>query len=297
VALWQLAVRNVANYSPAMFSPAADRPTEWETLLKLTAIVMGQGAGADPSQLDDFIARQQVEEAVSAPGSPIAGRDPEAILAALAPRRGPERLLDLMLRTGPYGDAFGTNTDGLSLDVLERHPHGVDLGALTPRIPEVLRTPSGKIELAPASIVADVARLRAAFARPANGMVLIGRRDLRSNNSWMHNVENLVRGRARCTLLMNPTDATRLRLDDGDTACVRSRVGVVLVPVEVTDAIMPGVVSIPHGWGHDAEGTRMRVAREHAGVNTNLLADEALMDPLSGNAVLNGIPVTIERAA
>jgi anaerobic selenocysteine-containing dehydrogenase len=234
---------------------------------------------------------------IAAPGSPLAGRDPDEVLAALATRRGPERLLDLMLRTGPYGDAFGARPDGLSVDLLERHPHGVDLGPLQPRIPEVLRTASGKIELAPAAIVADVERLRAALARPGNGMVLIGRRDLRSNNSWMHNVENLVRGKARCTLLMNPADAERFALDDGDTACVRSRVGVVLVPVEVTDAIMPGVVSIPHGWGHDAEGTRMRVAREHPGVNTNLLADEMLMDPLSGNAVLNGIPVTIERAA
>ena len=297
LALWQLAVRNIANYSPPTFAPPADRPTEWQTMLKLAAIVMGQGAGTDPNAVDDLVARQQVEEAVGAGGSPIAGRDPEEILAALAPRRGPERLLDLMLRTGPYGDGFGTRPDGLTLAQLEANPHGVDLGALTPRIPEVLRTPSGKIELAPPSIVADVARLRATLERPTPPMVLIGRRDLRSNNSWMHNVPNLVRGDVRCTMLMHPTDATRLALDDGDTACVRSRVGVVLIPVEVTDAIMPGVVSIPHGWGHDAEGTRMRVARDHAGVNTNLLADEAQMDPLSGNAVLNGIPVTVERAA
>jgi anaerobic selenocysteine-containing dehydrogenase len=297
LALWQLAVRNIANYSPPTFAPLADRPTEWQTMLKLAAIVMGQGAGTDPNVVDDLVARQQVEEAVGAGGSPIAGRDPDEILAALAPRRGPERLLDLMLRTGPYGDAFGARPDGLTLAQLEANPHGVDLGALTPRIPEVLRTPSGKIELAPPSIVADVARLRATLERPAPPMVLIGRRDLRSNNSWMHNVPNLVRGDVRCTMLMHPSDATRLALDDGDTACVRSRVGVVLIPVEVTDAIMPGVVSIPHGWGHDAEGTRMRVARDHAGVNTNLLADEAQMDPLSGNAVLNGIPVTVERAA
>jgi anaerobic selenocysteine-containing dehydrogenase len=297
LALWQLAVRNIANYSPPTFAPSDDRPTEWQTMLKLAAIAMGQGAGADPNMVDELVARQQVEEAVGAAGSPIAGRDPEEILAALAPRRGPERLLDLMLRTGPYGDGFGTNPDGLTLAVLEETPHGVDLGALAPRIPEVLRTPTGKIELAPPMLVADVARLRATLERAAPSMMLIGRRDLRSNNSWMHNVENLVRGNNRCTLLMHPTDATRLALDDGDTACVRSRVGVVLIPVEVTDGIMPGVVSIPHGWGHDAEGTRMRVAREHAGVNTNLLADEAAFDPMSGNAVLNGIPVSVERAA
>ena len=297
LALWQLAVRNIANYSPPVFEPPADRPTEWQTMLKLAAIAMGHGAGADPNTVDELVARQQVEEAVGATGSPIAGRDPEEILAALAPRRGPERLLDLMLRTGPYGDGFGARPEGLTLALLEANPHGIDLGALTPRIPEVLRTPSGKIELTPPSIVADVARLRATLDRPAPPMVLIGRRDLRSNNSWMHNVPNLVRGDVRCTMLMNPTDATRLALGDGDTACVRSRVGIVLIPIEVTDGIMPGVVSIPHGWGHDAEGTRMRVARDHAGVNTNLLADEAQMDPLSGNAVLNGIPVTVERAA
>jgi anaerobic selenocysteine-containing dehydrogenase len=297
IGLLQLAIRNVANYSPPLFAPPADRPAEWQTMLKLGAIVMGQGAGADPDAVDDFVARQQVDETIGANGSPIAGRDADEIMAALAPRRGPERLLDLMLRVGPYGDAFGARPEGLTLATLEANPHGVDLGPLQPRIPEVLRTPTGKIELAPPSIVADVERLRATLERPAPSMVLIGRRDLRSNNSWMHNVENLVRGEARCTLLMHPDDATRLALDDGDTACVRSRVGVVLVPVEVTEAIMPGVVSIPHGWGHDAEGTRMRVARAHPGVNTNLLADEAQFDPLSGNAVLNGIPVTVERAA
>jgi anaerobic selenocysteine-containing dehydrogenase len=297
VALWQLAVRNVANYSAPVFVPPTDRPSEWETLLRLSAIVMGQGPSPDTRALDDFVARQQVEEAVGATGSPVAGRDPDELMAALAHRRGPDRLLDLMLRTGPYGDAFGSRTEGLSLAVLEANPHGVDLGALAPRIPEVLRTPSGKVELAPLEITTDVARLRATLDRPAPQMVLVGRRDLRSNNSWMHNVPNLVRGKARCTLLVHPDDAARLGLADGRPARVRSRVGTLEIPVEVTDTIMPGVVSIPHGWGHDAPGTRMRVAAEHAGVNTNLLADELGMDPLSGNAILNGIPVTIERAA
>ncbi|HXJ32789.1 MAG TPA: molybdopterin oxidoreductase family protein [Candidatus Eisenbacteria bacterium] len=296
VALWQLAVRNVANYSAPVFAPPGDRPNEWQTLLRLGAIVMGNGPDADSAALDDFIARQQVEDSVGATGSPIAGREPDEILAAMAPRRGPERLLDLMLRTGPYGDAFGAR-EGLSMAALEASPHGIDLGPLAPRVPEVLRTPSGKIELAPAEITGDVARLRATLDRPAPQMVLVGRRDLRSNNSWMHNIDNLVRGKSRCTLLVHPDDAARLGLTDGRPARVRSRVGTVDVPVEVTDAIMPGVVSIPHGWGHDAPGIRMQVASEHAGVNTNLLADELLMDPLSGNSVLNGIPVTVERAA
>jgi anaerobic selenocysteine-containing dehydrogenase len=205
-------------------------------------------------------------------------------------------VLDLMLRTGPYGDGFGANPDGLSLDVLEANPHGVDLGPLQPRLPEVLRTPSGQIELAPHVIVHDVeTRLAPSLDRHINGeLVLVGRRDLRSNNSWMHNLEVLVKGKARCTLQVHPDDATRLGLADGAVARVRSRVGSVEIPVAVTDGIMPGVVSIPHGWGHGVPGTDMGVAGRNAGVNSNLLADGTLVDPLSGNAVLNGIPVTVE---
>ena len=139
------------------------------------------------------------------------------------------------------------------------------------------------------------ARLREVRAGGA-GMVLVGRRDLRSNNSWMHNVESLVAGRPRCTLHLHPEDARRLGVADGGSARVRSRAGEVVAPVELTDGIMPGVASLPHGWGHDEEGSRMSVARAHAGVNSNRLADEAAIDPLSGNAVLNGIPVEIAPA-
>ena len=294
VILRQLAIRNVATYSPPVFAPPADHPPEWQTLLRLAGIVSGQGLDCDPGALDDFVLLQRIEHEVSGPGSPVHGRDPAEIRAALDERRGPERVLDLMLRTGPYGDGFGANPDGLSLAVLEARPHGVDLGPLEPRIPGVLRTPSGKIELAPEPLVADVDRLRAGLERPAPTMVLIGRRDLRSNNSWMHNLELLVKGNPRCTMLVHPDDAARLGLADAGLARVRSRAGTVDVPVEVTDAIMPGVVSIPHGWGHDAPDAQLRVAREHAGVNSNLLADELAIDPLSGNAVLNGIPVAVE---
>jgi anaerobic selenocysteine-containing dehydrogenase len=201
-----------------------------------------------------------------------------------------------MLRTGPYGDHFGATPGGLGLATLEAHPHGLDLGALTPRLPEVLRTPSGRLELAPAAIIADVPRLRAALTRGAEPMVLIGRRQLRSNNSWMHNVEPLVRGRERCTLLINPDDAERLGLADGALASVRSPTGTIELPVEISDAIMPGVVSIPHGWGHDVPGTRLGVASRYAGVCSNHLADEARFDPLSGNAVLSGLPVEVAAA-
>jgi anaerobic selenocysteine-containing dehydrogenase len=164
-------------------------------------------------------------------------------------------------------------------------------------VPEVLRTASGKIELAPEPIVADVARLHGALARERNGgLVLVGRRQLRSNNSWMHNLPALVKGKDRCTLHIHPDDAERLGLEDGGRAVVSSLTGRIEAPVEVTDGIMPGVVSIPHGWGHGAPGVRMRVASEHSGVNSNVLADESQMDPLSGNAVLNGIPVEVRAA-
>jgi anaerobic selenocysteine-containing dehydrogenase len=161
----------------------------------------------------------------------------------------------------------------------------------------VLRTPSGMIELAPEPLMADVAeRLRPALDRDSNGMVLVGRRDLRSNNSWMHNIKVLVKGKPRCTLHLHPDDAARIGLGDGDPAVVRSRTGAVTLPVEVTDAIMPGVVSIPHGWGHGLPGVRLAVASEYAGVNSNVLADETLFDAVSGNAVLNGIPVEVAAA-
>jgi anaerobic selenocysteine-containing dehydrogenase len=287
VAFYQLSVRNVANYSPPVMERNG-RPEEWELLLRLAGVVSGQGPYPDVEGLDRLVAETLVRREIANEHSPLAGRAPEEVLAELEPRRGPERLLDLLLRAGPYE---------LTLDELERNPHGVDLGPLKPRLPEVLRTPSGKIELAPEPIVADLERLRADLERSANGgMVLIGRRQLRSNNSWMHNLPALVKGKDRCTLLVHPDDASRLGLEDGASARVRSAAGAVVAPVELTDAIMPGVVSLPHGWGHDAPGVRMEVAREHAGVNSNLLADETLVDPLSGNAVLNGIPVDVAPA-
>jgi anaerobic selenocysteine-containing dehydrogenase len=133
-------------------------------------------------------------------------------------------------------------------------------------------------------------------APPAEGLVLVGRRDLRSNNSWMHNVEVLVKGKPRCTLHVHPDDATRLGLADGGDASVTSTAGQVTVPVQVTDAIRPGVVSIPHGWGHDMPGVELSVARRYAGVNTNILAPSDALDPVSGTSILNGIPVTVAPA-
>jgi anaerobic selenocysteine-containing dehydrogenase len=277
LALYQLAVRNVANWSPPAIPLPDGQPDEWETLLRLAGIAAGQGIMGDITPLDDLVAGELARRE---------GVDVEAMLAAVAPRTGPERLLDILLRCGPYD---------LTLADLEAAPHGIDLGPLAPRLPDVLRTPSGRIELAPEAIVADVPRLREALGRERDpeALVLIGRRQLRSNNSWMHNLPRLASGPERCMLHVHPDDAARLGLADGELAEVRSRTGTVQAPVEVTDRVMAGVVSLPHGWGHDAPGMRLGVATERPGVNANALGDEELVDALSGNAVLNGIPVAV----
>jgi anaerobic selenocysteine-containing dehydrogenase len=283
--LYAWAVRNVANYSPPVLPKPDGMLNEWQIFLRIGAIAAGHGADADIDALDTALAASAAAKAVSDPYGPLHGREADEVLAELAPR-GPERLLDLALRTGP---------ERLTLAELEAHPHGLDLGPLVPRLPEVLRTPSGMIELAPAMLTADVERLRAALDTHQSGaMVLIGRRDLRSNNSWMHNVGLLVSGPERCTVLVHPDDAERLGL--GPRAKVSTAAGSIELPVHVTDEIMPGVVSIPHGWGHGDPGTALRIASQHPGVNSNVLADDQLVDPVSGNAVLNGIPVELEPA-
>ena len=297
--LLQFAVRNVANYSPPVLPLDDGQPDEWEIIAKLTAIAQGLGVDAEPGVADDLAIGALVRSAVGSEHSVVAGRDADELLAELAAngRRGPERMLDFMLRTGPFGDGFGVDPDGTSLDDLLERPHGRDFGALVPRIPEILRTPSGRIELGPPPLCADLGRLAAAVDELAGrGLVLVGRRHLRSNNSWMHNVPVLVKGKPRCTLQVHPDDAQQLGLVDGAAATITSRVGSVDAPVEVTDAIRPGVVSLPHGWGHSVEGARLRVAAEHAGVNSNVLSDDRSIDPLSGTSVLNGIPVEVAPA-
>ena len=295
-AFYQLSVHNVANYSPPLFESEPGSRDEWEIYLQLAAILGGRGSVPHLQPLDDMTIKALIKREIALPGSTIEGRDPANVFAML-PGRGPTRILDFLLRSGPYGDGFDPQRSGLSLAMLEAHPHGVDLGPLQPRIPEVLRTPSGKIELAPQKIVEDVERLRASLEQAPGQMVLIGRRDLRSNNSWMHNLHVLAKGPDRCTLHIHPDDAQRLTIASHEIARISSHVGSVEIAIEVTDAIMPGVVSIPHGWGHNQAGTKMDTAREHAGVNTNILTDENAIDPLSGNAVLNGIPVVVEKSA
>jgi anaerobic selenocysteine-containing dehydrogenase len=284
IAMW--ALRSAGNYSPAIF-PQTDRPQEWEILATLAGLCAGMPLAAiDPATIDDgFFSALCMAK----------GIDASAIMGQYE-HRGPERLLDLQIRTGPFGDGYGTRPGGLTLQSFRDRPHGIDMGPLVPRLDEVLATPSGKIELAPPYVTADVPRLAARLDRREPDFVLVSRRHLRSNNSWLHNVEPLVRGRDRCTLLIHPDDAARAGLVDGATARVTSEAGTLDVPVQVSDEMMPGVVSLPHGWGHDKPDTRLEVARAHAGVNSNLLAPGNLTDPLSNNAVVNGIPVEVRPA-
>jgi anaerobic selenocysteine-containing dehydrogenase len=283
VAFSQLSFRNQARYSDAVFPLPEGQLPEWATVLRLCAIVEGRGAGIPLRQLDDEFFQAETGRRL--------GEHAEAAAQALAHRSGPSRLLDLGLRTGPYGDQFGRRPEGLNLDKLQAAPGGIDLGELQPRIPALLRTASGQVELAPPLLVADLARVQSALAEAAPALVVIGRRQVRSNNSWMHNLPLLAKGPERCTALVNPSDARRLGLADGAIARITSRGGSVQARVEVSDEMMPGVVSLPHGWGHDLPGVRLSLAQQRPGANLNLLLDEKRMDPLSGNAVLGGVAV------
>ncbi|MGV9502491.1 molybdopterin oxidoreductase family protein [Streptomyces sp. NPDC003642] len=290
-----LAVRNQVRYTRPAVPLEPGRMAETEILARLILAVTGMH-GADPGAVDDMVIGQTLGKAVTEAHSPVHGRDPRELAALLTGVDGPERRLDLMLRLGPYGDGFGATPDGLTLEKLLAHPHGIDLGPLRPRLPQPLKTRSGRVELLPDPIAADLPRLRAALAERPEGLVLVGRRHLRSNNSWMHNVPALTGGSNRCTLHINPEDAERLGVEDGAPVRVRGAGGEVTAPAEVTDAIRRGVVSLPHGWGHDRPGTRLSHASADPGVNVNQLLDGRALDPLSGNAVLNGVPVDVAPA-
>ncbi|GAA3576431.1 molybdopterin oxidoreductase family protein [Nonomuraea rosea] len=275
------AVRNYARYSPPLL-PLDGQPSEAQILARLAMIASGL-----EGDLDAFVIDEMLRKAAETPGSGIEGRDVAELRDLLEGETGAERRLDLMLRLGPYGEWAGKGD--LSLRKLLDHPHGLDLGALEPRLPEVLKTASGVIELAPPQLIEDVERLRGKMEEAPPEIVLIGRRHLRSNNSWLHNVGTLVGGSNTCTLQIHPADVARLGL--GGEAVVTSAKGRLTVPLEPTDTIMPGVVSLPHGWGH--AGSAQSVAAEHAGVSVNALTDESTIDVPSGNAVFNGVPVTI----
>ena len=213
----------------------------------------------------------------------------QALAAALGqePKRLPKpaRMLDAGLRAGPYD---------LSLDALQAAPHGLDLGPLEPSFPERLATPNKRIQCAPAPLMAALDQLETSlFGGTAPELVLIGRRHIRSNNSWMHNFERLVKGKPRCQLMMHPDDLGRYGFAEGQRVRLTSRIGSLEVEVAGTDEVMPGVVSLPHGWGHGRAGTSIAVAEAHAGVSANDLTDDRFIDAVSGNAALNGVPVAV----
>jgi anaerobic selenocysteine-containing dehydrogenase len=294
MAFHALSVRNFAKWSP----PALEKPPEARDLWWVLAELAGRLAGADAAAADELMLAGLLERTVGREESACPGVSEAEARAQLGDEPGPARLLDLMLRAGPYGDRFDPASSGLNLAKLRAAEHGLDLGPLAERLPGALATESGAIELAPDLLAADVDRLERGLAERGRegAFVLVGRRHLRSNNSWMHNLPALAKGKERCTLLVHPEDARSLGLAPGGRAQVRSRVGAVEVPVELSDGMMRGVVSLPHGHGHDAPGARLSVAGRRPGVNSNLLSDEALLDTLSGNAVLNGIPVEISPA-
>jgi anaerobic selenocysteine-containing dehydrogenase len=206
---------------------------------------------------------------------------------------GPEAILDVALRAGPWGIRRGRL--GLSLAKLRRQPHGIDLGALVPRLPARLATPDKRVHIAPGIYMRDVARLAHRYAAPPTELVMIGRRHLRSNNSWMHNSERLVKGPPRCTLLIHPDDAASRGLVDGAPARVSTGLGAIEVPVEITDSMMPGVVSIPHGWGHARHGVKLAVATAAGGASVNDIIDPTRIDALTGTSALTGQPVEVSR--
>src|SRR5687768_1462518 len=270
-----LAVRDTTKFSPALFPPDKDARHDWEILLELeTRLNAGLFSGVKGKVIKHF------------------GK--------------PERILDIGLRFGPYGARINPFSKGLTFRKVRKAVHGIDLGPLKPCLPGRLRTSDKHIELAPAMLVQDVERVRdwqrehltrKAASHSANGngeLLLIGRRQLRSNNSWMHNSERLVRGKPQCTILMHPDDASHRQLTKGASVRVRSRVGAIVLPLEISDEMMRGVVSIPHGWGHDRAGNQLEVAQEHAGVSINDLTDHQAIDALCGTAAFNGIPVTVE---
>lgn len=273
VAFHALAVRNTAKFSPPLFQRQPHQRHDWEILLALMSRLSDRGTSTD------VLTRK--------------------LTTLVGTQLEPKRIMDILMRLGSHGLRKGRA--GLTLAKLEKEVHGVDLGPLEPRMPERLFTHDKKIDLAPAKLVADVERLRQRLSElgsvDAEALLLIGRRQLRSNNSWCHNSPRLVKGPERCTLLIHPQDAQRRSIANGMRVRIASRVGEVVAPVEVSDEVMPGVVSLPHGYGHNREGTRWRVAEAHAGVSINDLTDDQWVDTMSGTASFSGVPVRIEPSA
>ncbi|NVK38048.1 MAG: molybdopterin-dependent oxidoreductase [Gammaproteobacteria bacterium] len=260
ISFHNLAVHNTAKFSQAMFKTPKNARHDWQIYLELAKRLQ--------------------------PKLPFMQKIMRGVTAVF----GPNFLLDAMLKRGPHKN--------LSLKALKQQPHGVDLGPLQSGLPRVLKHKDKTIHLNQEFYFADLARLKDKFdhastSQDANDALLIGRRHVRSNNSWMHNSQRLVKGKSRCTLLIHPDHAQQLNIVDGQSVQVTSRVGQVVIAAEVSDEIMPGVVSIPHGWGHNRKGTNQSIADANAGVSVNDLTDDHMIDGLSGNAAVNGVPVTL----
>jgi anaerobic selenocysteine-containing dehydrogenase len=275
LALYLTAVRNVAKYSPAPFPLKDGELDDWQILTELGARLAARRHGKLSKQY---------------------------LTARATQKAGPERILDLGLRIGAYGKRLNPLGTGLSLGKLKKNPHGIDLGPMQSTLPEVLPEKHGPVDLAPDLFIEDLDRLRVRFLTAGSTttdgqLLLIGRRHLRSNNSWMHNAQRLMKGKSRCTVMINPDDADRLGVKSGDMVTLSSRVGKVSAPAEVTGDMMAGVVSLPHGFGHGRDGVQLSIATNHPGVSVNDLTDDQLIDELSGNAAFSGVPVTVKAAA
>ncbi len=284
-------VRNFAHYSPQVFEPESGALHQYEILNGITARMNGM----DAEDLEAMMLDGLIDQVLTA-NTDFAHLNAADIKAKTQEHEGPEQLLDIMLRAGPYGDKF--DAEGLNLARLKAMPHGIDLGPLQPRLPDVLGTPNKRINLVPELIVQDLDRLAAALEEdPASEFLLIGRRHIRDMNSWLHNLPNFARGKNRCTLMIHPDDAQRLGLSQGGEAIIRSRMGELSAEADITADIMPGVVSLPHGFGHRYPETRQEVARTVIpGVSANDLVDDNEMDLPSGTSVVNGVPVAVVGA-
>lgn len=288
------AVRNGAVYSPPVIEKNADERDKWEILARLALIADGKGLEAKASDLGDSMVNELADATIKAIGGEASGVKREMLTGQLTGRTMPERILDFLLKIGPYGDGFGMKPGGLSLQKLLESPHGIDLGALTSRLGSVISTQDRKIDLLPEVMENEIQNLckwASLNEKYEYDMLLIGRRHIRTNNSWFHNLPSMTKGN-QCSLIVNPTDASRLGLSDKCYAELESDTGMITVPVSVSDRIMPGVVSLPHGWGHDMEGSVLSNAQKNPGVNTNRITPNRF-DPLCGNAVLNGITVKV----
>lgn len=293
MAFYGLSLRNVARYSPPVWAAAG--PSESDILARLALIAIGMGPEADVALVEQQIVGHLLGRACADPQHALHGHDPRALARRLDGASGVERAVDAAIRTGPRGDAFGLNPDGWNRAKLEAAPGGVDFGPLEPRLPGALSTPDGMIDALPDAIRDDIPRLRAWLDEAPGGLLLVGRRHLRSNNSWMHNLPKLARGRDRCALRMHPDDAAERGIADGDRVRLGARAddtAAVDAIAQVTDSVMRGVVSLPHGWGHAVEGSGLSVATGFGGPNVNRVT-QPVIDPLSGNAALNGVPVEV----